>query len=118
MRTYGRITNPDGSLTWVQVATDANGHDDLCYITTLIQCLKLSPGESPFFAAIGIPKYQTVLSQVYPDYYVDQIRLYFSRFFASLSISRQEATLLDVNPVYNVKIVTNQGFVINRDIPT
>ena len=42
MRTYGRVTNEDGTKTWVEVDTDANGYNDAVYVTTLAQCLQLS----------------------------------------------------------------------------
>lgn len=51
MRTYGR--DKDGK--WVTVTTDENGFNDSVYLTTLVQNLKLSPQESPFFANHGIP---------------------------------------------------------------
>ena len=35
MRTYGRNYNPDGTYTWVEVSTDANGYNDDVYLTTL-----------------------------------------------------------------------------------
>jgi len=88
MRTWGRITNADGSRTWVKVSTDANGFNDAVYITALGQTLQLNLNESPFFANLGIPQQQTVVTQVYPDFYVNEIQSYYSQFFASLSITR------------------------------
>ena len=41
MRTYGRITNAEGNLQWVEVTTDANGRNDNVWLTTLAQNLKL-----------------------------------------------------------------------------
>ena len=92
MRTYGRVKNSDGSLTWVEVQTDANGHDDYVWLTTLIQCLKLNIGESPFYASYGIPARQSVLQQIFPDFYVTQAQIQFSPYFSSLVVSKQAPT--------------------------
>ncbi len=58
MRTYGRQYNADGTYTWVEVSTDANGFDDAVWLTTMAQVLQLHLGESPFFANFGIPQYR------------------------------------------------------------
>ncbi len=114
MRTYGRVTNPDGSKTWVQVNTDANGFNDQVYLTALAQVLKLNLGESPFYANYGIPQVQTILTQVFPDYYIMQAQSQFARYFASLTINRVSGTL---EPVYNVQAVTNFGSTLGANIP-
>lgn len=116
MRTYGRIkdsASPTG-FKWIEVQTDANGHDDYVWITTLIQCLKLNLGESPFFADYGIPAQQSVIQQIFPDYYVMQTQQQFAARFASLIISKQPFA----QPTYNVNIVTNAGVKIVMDIAT
>ena len=105
MRTYGRITNRDGSKTWVQVSTDANGFDDYVWLTTLIQCLKLGLGESPFWANYGIPARQSVAQQIAPDYYVARTQQQFSSRFANLVVARQGT----FNPTYQVNVTTHQG---------
>lgn len=115
MRTYGRITNADGSKTWVQVSTDANGFNDSLYLTTLAQVLKLNLGESPFYADYGIPQYQTVITQVYPDHYVMQTQTQFAPYFSSLVIQRQSGTF---DPVYNVSAIGHSGAILNATIPT
>lgn len=84
-------------------------------MTTLAQVLKLNLGESPFYANYGIPQVQTILTQVFPDYYVMQTQSQFASFFASLTISRLPATL---PPEYNVQAVTNYGSVLGANIPT
>lgn len=115
MRTYGRVTSDDGTVSWVQVSTDSSGSNDAVWLTTLAQCLKLNLGESPFFANYGIPQYQTIVTQVFPDYYVSQTQVQFSQYFASLAIQRvQSAT----SPIYNAIAVTHRGAVINQRIPT
>lgn len=115
MRTYGRIINPDGSKTWQVITTDANGYHDDVYLTTLSQCLKLNLGESPFYANYGIPQYQTIMTQVFPDYYAMQTQTQFAPYFASLAITRVQGSS---PPVYSVNVVTNSGAILNPTIPT
>jgi hypothetical protein len=115
MRTFGRVVNPDGSKSWVEVTTDANGFDDAVWITTLCQNFLLNLNESPFDANWGLPAQQSVLQQVQPDYYVAQIQRQFAQYFASLIISK----VPDVTtPTYNVAVTTNQGSKIIVQVPT
>lgn len=113
MRTYGRVNG-----VWQVVQTDANGHDDYVWITTLLQCLKLTPGESPFFANYGIPVQQSIITQTYPDFYVALTQSQFAPYFASLSINRVPVNVTDNPPnvQYDVKLVTNMGTVFNATI--
>lgn len=115
MRTYGRITNPNGTKTWVEVTTDSQGFNDNVYLTTLAQCLKLNLGESPFYSNYGIPAQQTVVTQVFPDYYVAQTQSQFAPYFASLSINRVVGSY---PPVYNAKAVTHSGAILTTEIAT
>ena len=115
MRVYGRVTNPDGSLSWQEVTTDANGFNDSVYLTALAQCLKLNLGESPFYANYGIPAHQSVLTQVFPDYYAMVTQAQYAPYFASLTIARVPASN---PPSYNVNAVTHSGAIINQTIPT
>lgn len=120
MRTYGRVYNPDGSYTWVTVTTDANGDNDEVYLVTLAQCLKLGLGESPIYANYGIPAQQSVITQIFPDFYSNQTVNQFRAYFASLSL--QKVSAQDENgvtyPAYLVTAVTNQGATIPMVIPT
>jgi len=111
MRTYGKDQNGN----WVVVQTDASGNDAAVYVTTLAQCLKLTPGESPFFADYGIPAQDSVVKQIYPDFFVAKTQSQFAQFFASLSISRQPSPD-GINPLYRVDIVAKNGDAINRTI--
>lgn len=115
MRTYGRITNADGSKTWVQVTTDANGYNDQVYLTTLAQVLKLNLGESPFYANYGIPQYQTVVTQVFPDYYAQVTQQQFASYFSALAIVRQPGSY---PPVYDVNAVAHSGAILTATIAT
>lgn len=98
---------------WQVVETDANGFSDYVYITALVQCLKLNLGESPFWADWGIPAQRSVTQQVFPNYYVTLMQQRYSKFFASLQITQVQ----NPTPTYNVYIVTNQGVVVQLQIP-
>src|SRR5688572_9308274 len=115
MRIWGRVYNPLDATdwTWVEVDTDANGSNDMVMITALVQVLKLSLGESPFYGDFGIPGVQSVLTQVFPDYYVAFTQQRYSPNFASLIITRrpiEQRTTQDVpTPIYDVEVVTHSG---------
>ena len=114
LRTWGRIydinRNPIG---WVEVTTDANGYNDNVFLTTLCQVLKLNLGEDPFFANYGIPQYQTIMTQVFPDFYVAQTQQQFAPLFAALAITRVQGTF---PPQYNVRAVCHSGAIINTTV--
>jgi hypothetical protein len=113
LRTYGRVYAEDGSYKWQQITTDANGYNDYVWLTTLIQCLNLNLNESPFYANYGIPAHESVVTQIFPDFYVTQTQTQFSKYFASLVVSKvQSAT-----PTYNINAITNQGVKVNASIP-
>lgn len=97
------------------VQTDANGFDDDVWLTTLAQALKLTPGESPFFADVGIPAQQSVVTQVYPDYYVSLLQARFAQHFASLTITRQ-LSADGVTPEYRIDAVTNKGATLSGTV--
>jgi hypothetical protein len=113
VRTYGRIPDGQGGLQWVEVTTDSNGNNDLVWLTTLCQVLLLNLGESPFYAQYGIPAQQSVLQQVFPDYYVALTQQLFAPYFASLLISRTNTN----PPTYRVNVTTHQGVKLNASVP-
>ena len=113
MRVYGRIYNENGTYTWQEVTTDSNGYNDYVYITALIQCLKLNINESPFWANWGIPGFQSVAQQIFPDFYVMLMQQRFAGYFASLKITKLNLP----TPTYNVAIVTNQGVAMQMNVP-
>lgn len=112
MRTYGRVTNRDGTKTWVVVQTDADGNDDYVYLTTLCQCLLLNLGESPFYANYGIPAKPAVVQQVQPDYYVARTQQQFAQYFANLVIAKVTAPV----PTYKVNVTLNQGTKVSLSV--
>lgn len=114
LRTYGRTYDSLGNPTWVEVDTDSAGYNDAVYLTTLAQVLKLNLNESPFFANYGIPQYQTIMTQVFPDYYVTMTQNQFSQYFASLSVARIPNT---VDPEYRIKVQTSYGSTISTTVP-
>lgn len=106
MRTWGRVTDENGKKSWVPVETDENGDSSYVWLTTLIQTLKLGLGESPFYAQFGIPAQQSIVQQIYPDYYVNMTQQQFSMYFASLTISKVSGA---VNPTYTIDVVFLNG---------
>lgn len=118
MRTYGRVGQTDGlGGTWVVVETDPNGFNDSVFITALVQCLKLRLGESPIYANYGIPAQQSIVTQVYPDYYAAVTQNQFSANFAALAISRK-LPQVGANPKYLVNIVGNSGATLSTEVAT
>lgn len=104
MRTWGRIENTG---EWIEITTDPDGFNDAVWITTLAQVLQLNRGESPFFGNYGIPAQQSVISQLFPDWYVSETQAQFAGFFSSLSLRK----IPDFDPRYEFDVTTNQGFV-------
>ena len=124
MRAYGRtVADEFGNRRWIEVDTDANGFNDAVYVTALAQCLQLNLGESPFFADWGIPAYQSVQTQIAPDYYVALVQQRYAGFFASLIISKVPQPALAFAsptqrpvPTYAVKVLTHSGSTIEFNI--
>lgn len=115
MRTWGRLYDELGNATWVEVTTDANGFNDNVWLTTVCQALKLNLGESPFFANVGIPAYQSVATQIPPDYYAMQIQTLFAPNFALLTITRVPNSS---PPVYTVTAVCHSGAILTNTVAT
>jgi hypothetical protein len=114
VRVYGRVLNPQTqTYSWQEVQTSASGQNDYVYITALIQCLKLNLGESPFWSNWGIPAQQSVVQQIFPDFYVSLIQQRYSQFFSTLQISK----IYSPTPTYNINITTNQGVQFQASIP-
>ena len=113
MRTYGRTTDKLGRRQWVEVTTDVNGSDDFVWLVTLQQVLLLNLNESPFYANYGIPAQQSVVQQIYPDYYVALTQIYFAAYFAYLSVAKIDAP----EPMYNIVATLNNGVSINEYVP-
>jgi hypothetical protein len=106
MRTWGRITNPDGSKTWVEVSSDpVTGDSSWVWITTLCQTLLLNLGESPLYAQLGLPAKQSVVQQVQPDFYVNRTQAYYAQYFASLVVAKVASD----PPTYNIACTLFSG---------
>lgn len=108
MRVWGRVNGQ-----WQAVETGPDGLNQEVYITWLAQVLKLNLGESPFWANWGIPQYQTIMTQIAPDYYVMQTQSFFAGRFAALAITRIRGV---TNPSYNVNILTKAGTSLNFSV--
>ena len=122
MRTYGRIV-PDPLYPdvkkWIEVDIDGNGFDDMIWLTTLIQVIKLNLGESPFFSNYGIPAHPSVVTQIAPDYYMSLTQQRFSSHFMSLIISRRpdgRDTNGILSPYYLVTVITKYGAILSAQV--
>lgn len=123
MRTYGRIV-PDPLFPnvkqWVEVDTDENGFDDMVWLTTVIQTIKLNLGESPFYSDYGIPAHASVMSQIAPDTYLSRIQQQYAPYFLSLIISKQPDALDErgiPSPSYLVSAITKYGAFLSAQVP-
>jgi hypothetical protein len=123
MRTFGRIV-PDplfpAKKKWVEVDTDANGYNDMVWLTTLIQVIKLNLNESPFYSNYGIPAHSSVISQLAPDYYMNYIQQTFAGYFMFLSITSHSNVLDEDNipsPGYTVTCITQYGAYLSHMVP-
>lgn len=105
MRTYGRVKQVDGTYKWYTVSTPANGDNSLVWLITFCQTLKLFLNESPFYGNYGIPARQDVMSQLFPDFYVNETRKQFAQYFTSLITYKQPTP----DPQYVVNITTLYG---------
>ncbi len=103
---------PGYGFQWVEVSTDANGNNDLVYVTALCQVLQLNLNESPFYANFGIPAIQAVQQQIPPDYYVALTQQAYAPYFASLLISRVGG----VTPTYQINVLTHSGVRITASV--
>lgn len=117
MRTWGRVFPEIGDPYWVEVTTDPAGNNDAVFLTTLAQNLLLGLGESPFFGDHGIPAQQSVVTNVFPDFYVTLTQQRFSQYFASLIVTRRPVGFDSPDPIYDINVVTNQGVVLNPQVP-
>jgi hypothetical protein len=119
MRVWGRQYNTDGTYDWIEVDTDVNGFNDAVYVTALCQVLQLQLNESPFYSNYGIPAQPDIVSQIFPDYNVYLTQQRYAPYFASLKVTKVNAlNQYDVpTPVYNIQVITQQGSVINLNVP-
>ena len=105
------ITMMSGSSRRAPFSAVAN---DLVWLVTLCQVLLLNLGESPFYAQYGLPAQQSVIQQVWPDYYVARTQQLFAQYFASLIVSRVPGAKA---PTYKINVTTNTGTKINTQVP-
>ncbi len=116
MRTYGRLGQVNGQGgTWVEVTTSPDGDNSNVMLTALSQAIKLALNESPFWASNGIPAQQSVITQVFPDYYATKTQTFWAPNFASLAITRVPQSF---PPVYNANVVCFNGAQLTLEIAT
>ena len=102
------------------VQTDARGFDDMVWLTTLAQICKLNLGESPFFADWGIPARESVVTQIYPDYYVQLIQQRVAPHFMSLMVEHRPDEVDETGrpmPHWHFEAVTHYGAYLAVDVP-
>jgi len=121
LRTYGRTQDVlTGRKKWWVVTTDPGGFNDSVWLTDLAQVCKLNLGESPFFADYGIPAHPSVVTQIYPDFFMARIQQQFASHFASLILTplpvaqgSAESYAADQGgapaPRYYINVLTNYG---------
>lgn len=121
LRTWGRVRDVlTGEKTWVEVTTDEQGFDDMVMLTTLAQVCKLNLGESPFYADWGIPAEPSVITQIYPDYYVQLTQQRFAPFFPSLLMHKMPDAVDERGapaPYYSFEAVTHYGAFLAYQVP-
>jgi hypothetical protein len=121
MRTYGRTQDVlTGKKTWWVVTTDSDGFNDSVWLTDLAQVCKLNLGESPFFANYGIPAHESVITQIFPTFFMVRIQQQFASHFASLiltslPVEQESADSFETGqegrpaPRYYINVLTNYG---------
>lgn len=102
MRVWTRVMGSDGKRTWQPVDNDQGN------IAWLQNSLLLQLGESPFWADWGIPVQQTLVSRVWPDYYLNMTQQRFRDVFPTLQITRRDGGN-GADPVYDISIILNDG---------
>lgn len=102
MRVWTRQHQPDGTQQWKSV------DNKQASIAWLQNALLLQLGESHFWADWGLPVTQNIVTQIWPDYYVNLTQNRFSDYFASLRITH-DSTSTEDNPVYQVAAIFPDG---------
>jgi len=101
LRTWGRVNG-----VWQEVVTDpVTGSNDAVWLTTLLQVLN---------ANYGIPAQQSVIQQIFPDFYVAQIQQQFAQYFSSLIIAKVPGQNA---PYYTVNVILHSGVKISEQVP-
>lgn len=85
------------------------------WVATLVQTLRLSENESPFYGNFGIPAQDSVRAQAAPDAAIARTQSQYSGRFASLSISADQTA---TEPTYNVTVVLNDGTLLEETVAT
>jgi len=117
-RVWGRVYAPGdtqmtGPYTWQAVTPDANGNMDAVNITWLLQVLKLVLGESPLYSTVGIPAQASIVTQIFPDHYVQLVQQMFAQYFALLTITK----IADPSPKYQVTVLRKTGQLSITTVP-
>lgn len=106
MRTYGK--NESGQ--WVEIVNTS-----YIWLATLAQTLRLSQGESPFFANYGIPSIDAVLAQVAPNAAINRTQQQYAPYFSSLSVYKDPT---QTDPTYKIYAVFQNGTTLQTSVAT
>jgi hypothetical protein len=121
VRTYGRLTDPlTLKKTWVVITTDANGFNDMVFLSNLAQVCKLNLNESPFWGDWGIPAHASVLTQIAPDFYLALVQRRFAPRFMALLMTREPDKTDERGrpaPYYLIQVVFNWGASLATKVP-
>lgn len=116
MRIWGRTGQVNGiGGTWTEVSTDPAGFNCSVLLTQLCQVIKLSSGEDPLNANLGIPGPQSVIQQLFPDAAAAAVQAQFAPSFASLTIVRVRGSF---PPTYNVQAQFPPGAILPTVVAT
>lgn len=102
MRVWTRVRQSDGTRRWQAV------DGDQANIAWLQNALLLQLGEAPFNAEWGLPIRDTLVTQVWPDYYVNLTKQRFRDTFPMLQITR-ERNGKQADLGYSVRALLNDG---------
>lgn len=106
MRTYGR----DENGTWFRITDDSH-----VWLATLVQTLRLTQGESPFYGNYGIPAQISVVTQIAPDAAVARTQSQYAPYFAMLTVTADNTAR---QPTYSVEAVYKDGTLIQSKVYT
>lgn len=102
MRVWTRVMGSDGKRTWQPVDNDQGN------IAWLQNALLLQLGESPFWTDWGLPVSKTLVSQIWPDYYLNMTQQRFRDVFPTLQVTRQRVDGQS-DPVYSIRAILSDG---------
>ncbi|UMM63143.1 hypothetical protein [Aristophania vespae] len=102
MRVWTRQFQSDGTRKWVAVTGNQ------AIIAWLQNNLLLQLGESPFYADKGLPVTQSLISRIWPDYYLNQLQEFFRDYVSTIQITRDTSVVND-GLSYKILVIFKDG---------